>query len=568
MATLKQRLCKLNNKGKYETLHLETSSEVVVRPDGSTAEQVLRLVSNSNILKNWYFPHAINRQGRDIYVSTGKNQIIDCWRFHAATGTKYYTATNQITTGAKEWSGISQPLDTEDIADYIGKTVTFSFMYTATIPTRVRIAAHVDNNGTVSGTSLAQIVVPEHTDLGLYSCTVTIPQNAVLVDFQLFNTDISTGAAASGAGTITPFAAKVELGTVQTLARLLDNGTWELLDPFDYDKEYIRTEQYSPLLGKRVSTHQCNDSIVDNAIWTYPQYIINQRNYKKWTVLPIPETGAEPNTKYVTGSVLNEYFIDRWKVNNATTVELTDNGIKFTIPSLTYNAIFCGQNFEFMDTTETYTMSILVTEVDGPAEVWRMRGCGGPNFTIPTKPGLYSYTIEPSENTARGCYVWRIPTGIECSITIGAIKIERGCVQTLAHKEGDAWVLNDIPDVVSEYAKCQRYQLIGLGMYGFRAIKVFRFTDVYKIGLLFPTPVTMRTSPSIIGNIMYLKNGGKDSEIKTYTGSAQPKHTANGVYVYLDSTKAGPGETEAEPIDFSDIGLFVLGNGSGFDANL
>ena len=38
-----------------------------------------------------------------------------------------------------------------------------------------------------------------------------------------------------------------------------------------------------------------------------------------------------------------------------------------------------------------------------------------------------------------------------------AAKLEPGRYQTLAHKEGDAWVLNEIPDYATELLKCQRY---------------------------------------------------------------------------------------------------------------
>ena len=49
--------------------------------------------------------------------------------------------------------------------------------------------------------------------------------------------------------------------------------------------------------------------------------------------------------------------------------------------------------------------------------------------------------------------------GIEAgAVTVLAIKLELGSVQTLARKEGDTWVLNDPPpDKALELAKCQRY---------------------------------------------------------------------------------------------------------------
>ena len=38
-----------------------------------------------------------------------------------------------------------------------------------------------------------------------------------------------------------------------------------------------------------------------------------------------------------------------------------------------------------------------------------------------------------------------------------AAKLELGDTQTLAHKEGDTWVLNEIPNYATELMKCQRY---------------------------------------------------------------------------------------------------------------
>lgn len=44
------------------------------------------------------------------------------------------------------------------------------------------------------------------------------------------------------------------------------------------------------------------------------------------------------------------------------------------------------------------------------------------------------------------------------SASIVAVKLELGSEQTLAHKEGDTWVLNDPPpDPALELEKCQRY---------------------------------------------------------------------------------------------------------------
>lgn len=47
MADLKQRLHRKNSSGSYDTVHLETSSEVVVRPDGTTVETSLTELKTS-----------------------------------------------------------------------------------------------------------------------------------------------------------------------------------------------------------------------------------------------------------------------------------------------------------------------------------------------------------------------------------------------------------------------------------------------------------------------------------------------------------------------------------------
>ena len=78
-----------------------------------------------------------------------------------------------------------------------------------------------------------------------------------------------------------------------------------------------------------------------------------------------------------------------------------------------------------------------------------------------------------------------------------AAKLELGPVQTLAHKEGDTWVLNDPPpDPALELAKCQRYQLVfDKGVVGWFQC-LYTGTGVSLI----QTPVTMRVNPAITLN--------------------------------------------------------------------
>lgn len=52
----------------------------------------------------------------------------------------------------------------------------------------------------------------------------------------------------------------------------------------------------------------------------------------------------------------------------------------------------------------------------------------------------------------------QLPTSKE--ISIQALKLEFGTQQTLAHQEGDAWVLNEIPNFSEEASKCSQYSLV------------------------------------------------------------------------------------------------------------
>lgn len=60
MATLKQRLHRKNSAGTYDTIHYETSSDVVMRPSGRSVEQDLtdylpEVQNNDNVPESLLF---------------------------------------------------------------------------------------------------------------------------------------------------------------------------------------------------------------------------------------------------------------------------------------------------------------------------------------------------------------------------------------------------------------------------------------------------------------------------------------------------------------------------------
>jgi len=84
------------------------------------------------------------------------------------------------------------------------------------------------------------------------------------------------------------------------------------------------------------------------------------------------------------------------------------------------------------------------------------------------------------------------------TITLIAAKLELGPVQTLAHKEGDNWVLNDPPpNKALELAKCQRYQFNiynGLRERFCAGIGNAVASDYVLIDI--PLPTTLRAAPT------------------------------------------------------------------------
>lgn len=79
--------------------------------------------------------------------------------------------------------------------------------------------------------------------------------------------------------------------------------------------------------------------------------------------------------------------------------------------------------------------------------------------------------------------------------TIVACKLEIGSIQTLAHLDSGAYILNDIPDYATEYAKCQRFLVRPLGgvvrwMNGQIATNIIDFC--------IPTPVNHPNRASVI----------------------------------------------------------------------
>ena len=180
----------------------------------------------------------------------------------------------------------------------------------------------------------------------------------------------------------------------------------------------------------------------------------NPNLLRNWYMLsPVNQKGRNEYT--------GEYYgIDLWKSNLTTNTRVTlgTNGVTFE--NISDGNAFYFQLLETPLPAGTYTLSILVTDY--------VRGTGTQDISFNfnkdatilarntiTGPGLFSVTATMD---AGKCNSIRGPLLPGSSVTIAAVKLERGSTQTLAHQDSNGnWVLNEIPDYADELAKCQRY---------------------------------------------------------------------------------------------------------------
>lgn len=131
----------------------------------------------------------------------------------------------------------------------------------------------------------------------------------------------------------------------------------------------------------------------------------------------------------------NAYTVDRWRFqNNNGTCSIVSGGITFSNGAGGYG--YFAQNLDFtMDGAKTYTLSVIA---DG--QVYSAQS-GGTGITLPS--GLLFYFGSSTQISIR------VPTNLNSSEVISAVKLELGSVSTLA---------NDAPPCFAEeLAKCQRY---------------------------------------------------------------------------------------------------------------
>lgn len=121
--------------------------------------------------------------------------------------------------------------------------------------------------------------------------------------------------------------------------------------------------------------------------------------------------------------------------------------------------------------------------------------------------------------------------------TFIAAKLELGPTQTLAHQEGDKWVLNEVPEYGEQLRRCQRYFV---RFTKFTAVSG-RAANANSCQFMVPIPVTMRDKPVIsdsnVANWRVQDASGKYitiTGIHAYPSGVQPSY----ITMFVDSAAA------------------------------
>lgn len=208
-----------------------------------------------------------------------------------------------------------------------------------------------------------------------------------------------------------------------------------------------------------VDSHIINTNLLDNGHFYDP---INQRG--KTTV---------------TG---NDYLIDRWKTFSGT-ISLTENGIVVGMDAVLTQPL----EPEYLKSLNgmVLTGSILTADerlISGTGVYTYGQSLIFKNIGNPIHSQLYitGNSFQFYDNSEE--------------LTTVAAKLEPGPIQTLAHKEGEQWVLNDPPpNKALELLKCQMYYL------GFSRWEMWPVLDIQPnyVDFVIPVPVKMRAKPSL-----------------------------------------------------------------------
>ena len=209
---------------EYKSVHTGPDIDAAVTRalPGGGIDQALNAKPNPNLLDNAYFGNPVNQRGQTEY--TGAGYGIDCWKM--ASG-----VTNAVTV---ENDGLKVTFNSaaylvqiiKNPAVFSGKTVTISALC-GDIGNGLQIRIRANGSFVCNVSCVTN---------GVANTTVTLPDNLTAMQFEF-------GSASTAGYSVKIKAAKMELGTEQTLAHQ-ENGKWVLNEIPNHDEELAKCQRY------------------------------------------------------------------------------------------------------------------------------------------------------------------------------------------------------------------------------------------------------------------------------------------------------------------------------------
>lgn len=275
----------------------------------------------------------------------------------------------------------------------------------------------------------------------------------------------------------------------------------------------------------QATVYPSNLNLLDNSRWDIKENIINQRGETQYT------------------STTAHYTIDRWVCSANASLTIVDGGIQVD------NSLWMQQKTELSTAKmvgKKFTLSLL-------------HNLGFDTVTFTVQDQIQDFTTSYGGKlrlqTINGYLAFTVYSSNINPIFIAA-KLELGPAQTLAHKDGSTWVLNDPPpNYALELAKCQRY-LVKPNPYGWTRLLASAYSENW---IIFTVPIsgTLRATPTIINPENMAIVGLHNATIQTGFTYAVDGYGPG--YVTLLATKNAHGITDdmqlvfqsAKPVLFS-----------------
>lgn len=231
--TLEERVAALERKLSAREAAEEPTEYYTSKYSGEEIDALLGSSTRRNLLDNWYFAGGSQQGGgqfpinqRAITSVNASNNLIDRWRIY-----RYVSGSATLTP-----NGINLSVDFD-----FGESIESARL--PNIPNLpVTISALFSDGSFVSTTS----ILSNNGDSEFI--TVPISSNASLDYTRNWQSDIDLFAfSLKSNASIIPIAAKLELGSSQTLAYKDEGGNWQLYETPDYAEELAKCQRYFQL---------------------------------------------------------------------------------------------------------------------------------------------------------------------------------------------------------------------------------------------------------------------------------------------------------------------------------